>query len=130
VAPLPTFAGQPGPGYSTIGGWSLFVNPHSQRLDAAKTFIKWVTDVQAQQILARFSQIPVNVTVRRDSAIRQNPAVAVGLDARPVGRPSDMPAYPDVSKAVYSHVNDAVNGSSLPEDALRAADRDINKALR
>ncbi len=131
VAPLPTFAGQPGPGYSTIGGWSLFVNPHSRRLAAAKTFIRWLTDVQAQHILTHFSQIPVNVTVRSDSAIRnKNPAVAAGLDAHPVGRPSDMPAYPDVSKAVYSHVNDAVNGSSLPEDALRDADQDINKALR
>jgi multiple sugar transport system substrate-binding protein len=131
VAPLPTFAGQPGPGYSTIGGWNLFVNPHSRRLAAAKKFISWLTDVRAQHILARFSQIPVNVTVRNDSATRnENPAVAVGLDARPVGRPSDMPVYPAVSKAVYLHVNKAVNGESQPEIALQAADQDINKALR
>jgi multiple sugar transport system substrate-binding protein len=130
VAPLPTFAEQSGSGYSTTGGWNLFINPHSQRLDAAKTFIKWMTGVQAQQILARFSQIPVNVTVQGDSTTRENPAVAVGLGARPVGRPSDMPAYPAVSQAVYSNVNDAVNGKSLPEDALRDADQEINRALR
>ena len=29
VAPLPTFAGQSYPGYSTIGGWNLYINPHS-----------------------------------------------------------------------------------------------------
>src|SRR5262249_16648552 len=109
VAPLPTFAGQSGSGYSTTGGWGLFINPHSQRLAAAKTFITWMTGVQAQRILAQRSQIPVNVMVRNDRTIRGNPAVAIGLDARPVDRPSDIPEYPDVSKAVYEHVNDAVN---------------------
>ena len=29
VAPLPTFAGQSYPGYSNIGGWNLYINPHS-----------------------------------------------------------------------------------------------------
>lgn len=128
VAPLPTFAGQPGPGYSTTGGWNFFINPHSQRLAAAKTFIRWMTGVQAQRILARLSQIPVNVKVRSDSTIA-NPAVAVGMAASPVGRPSGTPAYPDISKAIYSNINDAVSGKSPPDIALQTADREINKVL-
>ncbi len=30
VAPMPTFAGKTAPGYSNIGGWNLYINPHSQ----------------------------------------------------------------------------------------------------
>jgi multiple sugar transport system substrate-binding protein len=79
VEPLPTFAGQRGPGFSVIGGWSLFVNPHTRNLRADLTFVSWMSDVQAQRIIAsQYSQIPANASVRGDRAI---------ADASPVIRP-------------------------------------------
>ena len=130
VAPLPTFAGRPGPGYSAIGGWSMFVNPHTRELDAVKTFIRWMTDVDAQRILGRLSQIPTNAQVRNHPGTLENPAVNVGLDVNPVARPSNTPRYPGVSRAVYSAVNAVLDGKRSPEAALRDVDRDIDAMLR
>ena len=53
VAPLPTFAGEPYPGYSNIGGWNLYINPHSKNVTADLDFINFITGTQAQTIEAR-----------------------------------------------------------------------------
>ena len=42
VAPLPTFAGQAYPGYSNIGGWNMYINPHSKSVPADLAFIKFM----------------------------------------------------------------------------------------
>ncbi len=42
VAPLPTFQGQSYPGYSNIGGWNMYINPHSKHIGLDLTFIKWL----------------------------------------------------------------------------------------
>ncbi len=126
----PSFAGQPGTGYSATGGWNLFLNPHTRKLAAAKRFIEWMTDVQAQRILADYYQIPVNVQVREDPEVRGIETMATALAARPVSRPSNVAAYPAVSEAVYSAVNSVLRGKSSPPDALREAHGKINEALR
>ncbi|MDA8392608.1 MAG: ABC transporter substrate-binding protein, partial [Actinomycetota bacterium] len=65
VAPLPTFSGHPYPGYSTIGGWNLYINPHSKNMAADVTFIKYLTSPAAQTILAtQYSEIPTLQSVR------------------------------------------------------------------
>lgn len=63
VAPLPTFDGMPGPGYSALGGWNLYVNPHSAHLSAATTFAQWIGGSAAQQIIAEYDEVPANLTV-------------------------------------------------------------------
>jgi multiple sugar transport system substrate-binding protein len=130
VAPLPSFAGQPGRGYSTIGGWALYINPNTHRLDESKKFIRWMTDVQAQLRLAKLSHIPTNVAVRRDDAAEENPAVATGLRAVRIGRPSGTAKYPAISKAVYQTLHAALAGERSPEAALEHADQEINRLLR
>jgi trehalose/maltose transport system substrate-binding protein len=127
VAPLPTFADQPGPGHSAIGGWSLFVNPKTKKLDAVKIFMRWMTDVDAQRILVRRSKIPTNAQVRGEQV--PDVAVQVGLNVNPVARPSSTWLYPDVSRVVYTSVNAVLNGSKSPEDALREADHELNGIL-
>ena len=46
VAPLPTFAGQSYPGYSNIGGWNLYINPHSKHIAPDLTFIQWMSSTR------------------------------------------------------------------------------------
>ena len=48
VEPMPAFAGQPTPGYSNIGGWNMYINPHSKNLAADLTFIKFLASDEAQ----------------------------------------------------------------------------------
>ena len=40
------------------------------------------------------------------------------------------PVYPQISQAIYKNVNQALSGSVSPQDALKAADTDINRALQ
>ena len=44
--------------------------------------------------------------------------------ARPVS-----PVYPQISQAIYKNVNQAITGQTSPEDAMKQAQSDIEKAL-
>ena len=79
VAPLPTFQGQSYPGYSNIGGWNMYINPHSKHIGLDLTFIKWLASNQAQGILAtKYSEIPTTTAVRdSQSVINLNPVLAI-----------------------------------------------------
>lgn len=131
VAPLPTFSASNYPGYSTIGGWNIYVNPHSQHLPQDLTFIKWITGTQAQTVLAtKFSEIPTNYAVQKNPAVRKvNPVLATVSHVRLVARPSNTPIYPKVSQAIYSNINAALNGSVSPSVALKTTQAQINQAI-
>ena len=106
----PTFQDETGPGFSAFGGWSLFVNPHSRNPDAALTFVKWMTGVQAQRILAtQFSSIPANVQVLGQFTTRNpssGPVLSIAANAKLVDRPSQSPNYAHVvSSAIYTNIN-------------------------
>ncbi|MCM3883194.1 extracellular solute-binding protein [Frankia sp. R82] len=131
AAPLPTFAGRPAPGPSTIGGWSMFVNPHTRRLDAARTFIDWMTRPPAQRTLSRYGQMPANDGVLRDLMIdNDSPVLDVARRVSSVARPANTPHYPELSRAIYTNIHRALLGSVSPEQALADAQRDITTALR
>ena len=131
VAPLPTFQGQSEPGYSNIGGWNLYINPHTAHLQADLTFIKYMTGNAAQTVLAtKFSEIPTNASVRASAkVIAVNPVLATVPKTRLVARPAQTPEYPKVSQAIYQNVNEALSGSKSPSAAISAASSQINTAL-
>jgi multiple sugar transport system substrate-binding protein len=131
VTQLPTFAGRPAGGYSTIGGWSLFMNANTNRIAPAREFIDWLTGVPAQRILGRLAQIPTNRTVHSDPTImHSNPVLTITQNVRPVARPANTPRYADLSRAVYTNINQALRGAASPAAALRAAQRALEEILR
>lgn len=105
----PTFAGNPGHGWSTLGGWGLFVNPYSRNQRAALTFIKWLAGPQAQRILAtEFSQIPANASIRDDQQITDhNPVLSAAKGAWVVARPATT-SYPATTKVISSNIHAAL----------------------
>jgi multiple sugar transport system substrate-binding protein len=131
VAPLPTFAGQSYPGYSNIGGWNMYINPHSKHVAADLTFIKWLASNQAQGILAtKYSEIPTTTAVRdSQTVINLNPVLAIVGKTRLVPRPAGTPNYPALSTAIYTNVNAALAGSVTPAAAMAAAQSQANSAL-
>ncbi|MHB1628647.1 MAG: ABC transporter substrate-binding protein [Bacilli bacterium] len=131
VVPLPTFAGRSGTGYATIGGWDLYVNPHSKHLAADLAFINYITGVQGQTILAtKASEIPTNAAVQRDPAIRKlNPVLSIVSQTHLIGRPSQTPKYAAVSLAIYSNINAALAGTVSPQQALKNADSQLAQAI-
>ena len=131
VAPLPTFAGQPYPGYSNIGGWNLYINPHSKNVAADLTFIKWMASTQAQDVLSiQYSEIPTVQSVRTSpQVLALNPVLATVPKTRLVPRPAGTPNYPQLSTAIYQNVNAALSGSTSPSAAMGAAQSAAQTAL-
>jgi multiple sugar transport system substrate-binding protein len=129
VAPLPTFAGEQGPGASTIGGWSLFINPRTRHLREAVNFIDWMTATPAQLTLAQYSVSPTNEDVRADKEVTDNPVLAAAAKTRPVRRPSATPKYRQVSEVIHTQVHRALLGELSPQAALREAQRRIDEII-
>jgi multiple sugar transport system substrate-binding protein len=131
VAPLPTFAGQPTPGYSNIGGWNMYINPHSKNIGADLTFIQWLSGTAAQDILSERYGFISTVTSVRDSAavIKSNPVFAVVPKTKLTPRPAGTPEYPALSTAIYQNVNGALAGSASPTAAAAAAQSAASTAL-
>jgi multiple sugar transport system substrate-binding protein len=130
VSPLPSFTGQPSPGTSNIGGWNLFINPHSKNIAADLTFIKWMTGSDAQTTLAtEFSEIPTLQSVRTSPAVvAKNPVLATVPNTRLIPRPANSPAYAKVSQAIYTNVNSVLSGGTSPSAGLSAMASQINSA--
>ena len=131
VSPLPAFSGQPSPGTSNIGGWNLYINPHSKNVAADLTFIKWMTGSAAQTTLAtQFSEIPTVQSVRTSSSVvSKNPVLATVPKTKLIPRPSGTPQYAKVSQAIYTNVNSMLTGSNSPSAALKSAADQINSAV-
>jgi len=132
VMPLPSFQGQPSPGTSNIGGWNLYVNPHSKNTAADITFIKWMTSPDAQTILAtQFSEIPTVTSVRNSAAVKaKNPVLAIVGQTRLIPRPAQTPQYAKVSQAIYTNINSMLSGGTSPSAAVSAASSQINSAVK
>jgi multiple sugar transport system substrate-binding protein len=131
VTPMPTFSAKSTPGYSNIGGWNLYMNPHSKNQAADLTFIKWMTGSTAQKVLAtQFSLIPTNQSVRTSPAVKSaNPVLAIVAKTKLIARPSQTPNYPEVSKAIYTAVNGVLSGATTPSAAIKKASGSINTAV-
>jgi multiple sugar transport system substrate-binding protein len=131
VAPLPTFAGQPYPGYSNIGGWNLYINPHSKDVAADLTFIQWMSSAAAQDILSeKYGFISTVTAVRSDPAvIGSNPNFAVVPKTKLTPRPAGTPNYPALSTAIYQNLNGALAGSASPASAASAMQSAASTAL-
>jgi multiple sugar transport system substrate-binding protein len=132
VAPLPTFAGgQAYPGYSNIGGWNLYINPHSKNVSADATFINYMTGTAAETVMAtQFSEIPTNAAVRANPMVAKlNPPFAVLAKTRLVPRPAQNPNYPKISQAIYTNMNSALAGSASPSSAASTMASQLSAAL-
>jgi multiple sugar transport system substrate-binding protein len=131
ITNLPTFAGQQGPGYSTTGGWNLYVNPHSKHVAADIAFVKWMTGPAAQQIIAtQGGELPTVASVLANPKVQAaNPAYPVAAKNKLAARPSTAAEYSQVSSGIFTNVNAAVSGSASPKNALSAANKAIGTAL-
>src|ERR1700733_2207782 len=131
VAPLPTFAGESAPGYSNIGGWNMYINPHSKNIGADLTFIQWLSGTTAQDILSeRYGFISTVTAVRSSPAVeKSNPVFAVVPQTKLTPRPAGTPEYPALSTAIYQNLNGALAGSSSPSAAVSAMQSAATTAL-
>jgi multiple sugar transport system substrate-binding protein len=130
VAPLPEYEG--GGRAAILGGGNSVISVFSDNPGGALAVVDFLATEDWQATLtAEFSQasalkavwdrpevqkaIPFHAELRQ--AIEQ-------ARARPVS-----PVYPQISQAIYKNVNAAITGNASPEDAMKQAQSDIEKAL-
>jgi multiple sugar transport system substrate-binding protein len=131
VAPYPAFEG--GGKAAILGGHNMVISVFSTNPGGALKFIDFMTGTERMKRNAvKYSKAPVLAETYQDAAVKKALPFADDLQraveqakSRPVS-----PVYPQISEAIFKNVNAALSGSMSPEDALKQADADINKALQ
>jgi multiple sugar transport system substrate-binding protein len=130
VMPFPEFEG--GGKAGILGGHNQVVSVHSKNPGGALKWIDYVTGPKHQKFqMLTASQSSTLKATYDDAEIKKKYKFATDLrdaisqaKSRPVS-----PVYPQVSQAIYKNVNEALAGRVSPEDALKNAETEMNKAL-
>ena len=130
VAPLPKYEGAGSVG--VLGGANSVISTFSKNPGGALTLVDFLSSQEWQTTLtAKYSvPSPLKATYDQPEVQKALPFYAEmrkGIEqarARPVS-----PVYPQISQAIYKNVNDALSGQKSPEDAMKQAQSDIEKAL-
>ena len=130
VMPFPEFEG--GGKAGILGGHNQVVSVYSENPGGALKWIDYITgeENQKNQFLTA-SQSPTLKAIYDDPEVQEKYEFATQLrdaisqaKSRPVS-----PVYPQVSQAIYKNVNEALAGRVSPEEALKTAQSDMDKAL-
>jgi len=129
--PLPEFEG--GGKAGILGGHNMVISAFSKNPEAALKFIDYMTSAKTIQLnAAKYTKAPPLNATYEDAAVKKaipfSAQLKEGVEqakSRPVS-----PVYPLVSEAIYKNVNAALSGGMSPEEAIKKADEDINKALQ
>ena len=130
VMPFPEFEG--GGKAGILGGHNQVVSVYSKNPGGALKWIDYITgeENQKNQFLTA-SQSPTLKAIYDDPEVQKKYEFATQLrdaisqaKSRPVS-----PVYPQVSQAIYKNVNEALAGRVSPEEALKTAQSDMDKAL-
>jgi len=130
VAPLPSFPGKTSA--STLGGWQLGVNRYSRNPEAAEKLILFLTSPTVQKTLARtIGYKPTRTSLYRDQdLVREQPFITglhdIFMQARP--RPVS-PYYMMITQVMQPEFSAALAGIKTPEEALNAAQKQIEHIL-
>jgi multiple sugar transport system substrate-binding protein len=126
----PTFeGGQPA---GILGGHNSVISVYSKNPGAALKIVDFIGSPEIQKMYAAdYSLAPVRAEIYDDPEVKKAIPFADALreaitnaNARPVS-----PVYPQISQAIYKNVNAALAGQTSPEEAMKAAQSDIEKAL-
>jgi multiple sugar transport system substrate-binding protein len=129
VMPYPQFEG--GGKAGILGGANLVISAFSKNEGGALKLLDFLSSDEANVIYANTASPPVLQKTYDDPKIRKKLPFATELEeaigqAKP--RPVS-PVYPLISEAIYENVNKALSGEASPQDAIKAADSGITKAL-
>jgi multiple sugar transport system substrate-binding protein len=130
ITPFPSWEG--GEAAGILGGYNLAISAYSDAPEAALEFINFVTQPDAQKIMATKATLPpVTAQTYDDPAVQKVMPFATQLrDAieqagvRPVS-----PVYPQISEAIYTNVFAVLQGNSSPDQATKNMAQEIESAL-
>lgn len=130
VTSMPAF-GESDINAASVGGWNVYVNPHTEQLGASLTFLTWLTSEGTQtQLAKRSSTIPTLDAVRESPEVQAlSPVIVASAGNDLVARPTSSPYYPQVSQSIYGQINSILAGTRDTADGLEAASSGIQSAL-
>jgi len=110
----------------------MVISAYSKNVGGTLKFIDYMTSADVMKSNAvKYSKSPVLKATYDDADVKKALPFSAELktaieqgQSRPV-----TPVYSLVSEAIYKNVNAALSGGTSPQDALKQADSDINKAL-
>jgi multiple sugar transport system substrate-binding protein len=130
VMPFPTFEG--GGKAAILGGHNLVISVHSKNPAAALKLVDFFTSEEQEKIaFLDYSLAPVLASVYDDPEVAKKYPFATELKesvAQAKVRPVS-PVYPQISQAIYKNVNEALAGRVAPDQALKTAQSEMQKAL-
>ena len=128
MAVLPNWSGGV-TGPAALGGWNLFINPHSQHVDQAVAFIKFLISPEAQQFIAlKGGHLPILEAAYNDPQLQAaDPFFA--LKPTIVSRPSWTPNYAQLSAKLQVQLHNAITGAETPAAAVAEAAKEIQQVV-
>jgi len=130
VAPLPEFEGAGSA--AILGGGNNVISVYTKNAGGALAVVDFLAQQDWQtQLTAKFSQAsPLKGTYDQPEVKKAIPFSDDLRQALEQARPRPVsPVYPQISQAIYKNVNQALTGQKSPEDAMKQAQADIEKAL-
>ena len=117
---------------SVLGGWASVISRTSQNKNAAWKFVDYITsyDVWKMWIKRHGGPMPTRMDVCNDAPEFKDPKWQVILKAFPHAkvRPP-IPVWPQGSDRIQNMVQTVVTGKASAEEAIAAAEKEINKIL-
>ena len=130
VTPLPPFEG--GGKGGVLGGNGPVITSFGDNPKGAVLFADfWTSPETIRRNAAKYALPPVlNATYEEPSVTKAIPYAAELKQAVEQASPRPVsPVYPQITQAIYKNVNAALSGDVSPEQALKTAQADIEKAL-
>jgi multiple sugar transport system substrate-binding protein len=122
VGPLPAFTGHVSA--SALGGWQFGISRWSRHLDAAWEFVKFMTSLHSQKILALEAGLaPTRIAVYDDAEVQERmPHLKHFLPAFKRARPRPTsPLYPMISQELQRFFSRAISDKKRDVDGLARA---------
>jgi multiple sugar transport system substrate-binding protein len=120
VAPLP--ADTPGgTGYSTLGGWNLFINSASTVKDQAWEFIEFMTNPENEKTFSlKGAFLPTRKALYQDPQITKKvPVIPLAADITDQTKPRPpSPFYGDLSLEMQEQFSSTLSGDVSPDEAV------------
>ena len=130
VIPLPEWEG--GGKAGILGGGNAVISVYSKNPGGALQVVDYLSGAEWQtKALAKYSLPAVTDASYGEASVKKAIPFAAELQqAISQAKPRPVsPVYPQISQAIYKNVNEALAGRMSPEDAMKQAQSDIEKAL-
>ncbi|OIJ17492.1 hypothetical protein BKP37_03090 [Anaerobacillus alkalilacustris] len=126
AAPFPISNGK----RAILGGENIVISKAAKHKDAAWTFIKWLTDIDAQTHMAQTGLMPTNKYVNLSGAFDETPYYQPYLDSvSSAFLPPSVPQFENINE-IYSHYLELIFLENISvEEGLSEAAKEIDEIL-